>query len=68
VAAFADHQVSVRKHEHGDRTEATATTLVDEERVLELSRMLSGLPDSERVQDAASELLELAERQRGRHG
>jgi DNA repair protein RecN (Recombination protein N) len=66
VAAFADQQVSVRKQEHGEQTQATATVIDGEDRVLELSRMLSGLPESERVQDAASELLDLAARQRGR--
>jgi DNA repair protein RecN (Recombination protein N) len=66
VAAFADRQVSVRKQEGRDRTQATATSVDGPERVLELSRMLSGLPNSERVQDAATELLELAARQRGR--
>ena len=66
VAAFADHQISVRKAERGAVTVATATPVTGEERVVELSRMLSGTPESERVQDAASELLALAARERAR--
>ena len=45
---------------------AAATPLDDAGRVIELSRMLSGTPDSERVQEAAHELLELAAAERGR--
>jgi DNA repair protein RecN (Recombination protein N) len=60
VAAFADAQVSVRKAVDGATTTATAEPLEDDERVVELSRMLSGTPDSERVQQAAAELLEVA--------
>jgi DNA repair protein RecN (Recombination protein N) len=66
VAAFADAQVSVRKEQRPDRTVASARRLDDGERVVELSRMLSGTPDSERVQDAATELLDLAAAERGR--
>jgi DNA repair protein RecN (Recombination protein N) len=66
VAAFADQQVSVRKAERDGVTVATASPVAGEDRVVELSRMLSGLPDSERVQDAASELLALARRERPR--
>jgi len=66
VAAFADQQVHVQKAVRGGTTVASAATLDDAERVVELSRMLSGTPDSERVQDAASELLALASLERGR--
>ncbi|HET9442595.1 MAG TPA: DNA repair protein RecN, partial [Acidimicrobiales bacterium] len=44
VAAFADHQVAVRKHDEGGRSLATATVLDEGARVVELSRMLSGRP------------------------
>ncbi len=47
VAAHADRQVSVRKDERDGRTVAVATELDDDARVVELSRMLSGSPDSE---------------------
>lgn len=66
VAAFADAQVAVRKDEREGRTIATATALDDAERVVELSRMLSGTPESERVRDAANELLAHAAAERGR--
>ena len=66
VAAFADQQVHVHKRVAGGTTVATASALAGAERVVELSRMLSGTPESERVQDAASELLALAARERGR--
>jgi len=66
VAAFADQQVHVHKQVSGGTTVATASPLGAAERVVELSRMLSGTPESERVQGAASELLALAARERGR--
>lgn len=57
VAAFADGQVLIRKESDGRTTRTTASMLDDEERVVELARMLSGDPDSERVRLAARELL-----------
>ncbi|QXC62029.1 DNA repair protein RecN [Aquihabitans sp. G128] len=66
VAAFADQQVHVRKAVRGGTTVAGAATLDGDDRVVELSRMLSGTPDSERVQGAAAELLALASKERGR--
>ena len=47
VAAQADAQVSVVKREARGRTVTTATTVGGEDRVTELSRMLSGHPGSE---------------------
>lgn len=64
VAAFADAQVHVHKALAGARDVATATTLDPESRVVELSRMLSGTPDSERVRVAAEELLQRAAAER----
>ncbi len=66
VAAYADAQVTVAKQVHDGVTIATATRVHDADRVVELSRMLAGTPDSERVQDAATELLALAAQERGR--
>ena len=66
VAAFADAQITVSKHERDGRTVAEATLLGPAERVVELSRMLSGTPDSMRVRGAAEELLAHAERERSR--
>lgn len=66
VAAYADHQVHVAKDVRDGRTTTSARALDAEGRVRELSRMLAGAPESERVQDAASELLAEAARERGR--
>lgn len=58
VAAFADHQVAVRKDVGPDgRTETSAETLDAGARVVELSRMLSGHPDSPTARAHAEELL-----------
>lgn len=68
VAAFADDQVAVAKTELQGRTIATARTLDDADRVVELSRMLSGQPDSAAARGHAEELLQVAAAQRqGRH-
>jgi DNA repair protein RecN (Recombination protein N) len=66
VAAFADRQVAVSKAEAGGRTVATAAVLEAPERVVELSRMLSGQPASAAARDHAEELLATATRERGR--
>jgi DNA repair protein RecN (Recombination protein N) len=66
VAAFADGQVAVSKEERGGVTVAGARPLSAEERVVELSRMLSGQPSSTTARDHAEELLAVAARQRGR--
>ena len=57
VAAFADAQVAVWKDEVGGRTVASARRLDEADRVVELSRMLSGRPDSAAARDHAVELL-----------
>ncbi len=64
VAAFADHQVVVAKDDSSGRTVASARTVAGTERVVELSRMLSGQPGSETARDHAEELLETAAAQR----
>ncbi len=58
VAAQADHQVEVRKAERSGRTRSEVTTLEGEGRVVELSRMLSGHPDSDSARQHARELLD----------
>ena len=63
VAAFADAQVAVAKAEAKGRTIASARTLDDAERVVELSRMLSGQPDSAAARGHAEELLQVARKQ-----
>ncbi len=57
VAAFADAQVAIDKQVAGGRTATTARPVDGEERVVELSRMLSGQPDSATAREHASELL-----------
>jgi DNA repair protein RecN (Recombination protein N) len=66
VAAFADQQIAVTKETRGERTVATATPVDGEQRVVELSRMLSGSPSSTTARGHAEELLAAASRQRAR--
>jgi DNA repair protein RecN (Recombination protein N) len=62
VAAFADQQVLVSKAESGGRTVAGARPVSGDDRVVELSRMLSGQPDSAAARRHAKELLALGAR------
>ncbi len=63
VAAFADRQIAVRKAVGGDgRTVTTAELLGSDARVVELSRMLSGHPDSPTARAHAEELLAVGTR------
>ena len=64
--AFADHQLRVAKQVGGTVTVTTVESLTESDRVVELSRMLSGSPGSSTAQEHASELLEAAARVRGR--
>ncbi|MHB8664455.1 MAG: DNA repair protein RecN [Acidimicrobiales bacterium] len=60
VAAFADVQVAVVKREEGGRTIAGARAVEGEDRLEELSRMLSGQPRSASARSHAAELLATA--------
>ncbi|HUZ43028.1 MAG TPA: DNA repair protein RecN [Acidimicrobiales bacterium] len=60
VAAFADHQVAVRKTVEDGTTRTEVEVLGSDARVVELSRMLAGQPDSSSARLHAEELLELA--------
>jgi DNA repair protein RecN (Recombination protein N) len=62
VAAFAAQQVVVRKEVEGGRTVATSSAVAGEERVAELTRMLSGGEVSATGRAHAAELLEEARR------
>ena len=66
VAAQADHQIEVRKAEDSGRTRSEVTPLDGEGRVVELSRMLSGHPDSASARRHARELLDGSPSRRGR--
>jgi DNA repair protein RecN (Recombination protein N) len=68
VAAFADAQVAVEKHEHGGRTIARAAPVEGAERVAELSRMLAGVGESQHARGHAAELLDRAARRRAGAG
>jgi DNA repair protein RecN (Recombination protein N) len=65
VAAFASAHVRVVKETGEDHTVAHIEALDEASRVSELSRMLSGLPDSATARDHAEELLATATRERG---
>jgi DNA repair protein RecN (Recombination protein N) len=58
VAAQAGHQVEVRKSELSGRTRSDVAVLDADSRVVELSRMLSGRPDSASARRHARELLD----------
>ena len=60
VASYADTQIQVVKEENKGRPSITVRTLDKDQRVVEISRMLSGSPDSENAQKHANELLENA--------
>ena len=62
VAAWADQQVVLTKTDRGDAVSITAELLTPETRVVELSRMLSGSPDSTSAQVHAAELLDATNR------
>jgi DNA repair protein RecN (Recombination protein N) len=64
VAAYADAQVAVTKEVDGERTVTVATPLDADARIVELSRMLSGTPDSETAHEHAQELLAAASAER----
>jgi DNA repair protein RecN (Recombination protein N) len=66
VAAFADHHVAIEKEAGRGRNVATARRLDDGDRVTELTRMLSGLPESATGRDHAHELLTAARARRAR--
>jgi len=59
VASRADAHVRVEKREAGGRTATRAAPVAGEERITELSRMLSGHPGSEAARAHARELLGL---------
>ena len=60
VAAFATNHLRVEKNTDGDVTVSSVTKLVGEERIAEMARLLSGLPDSDTGLEHARELVQLA--------
>jgi DNA repair protein RecN (Recombination protein N) len=65
VAAFADAHVRVSKESGEDHTVARIEQLDERSRVEELSRMLSGQPESQTAREHAQELLATATAERG---
>ena len=59
VAAFADSHYRIQRRD-GVRRDVVVERVEGEERVEELSRMLAGLPESDRARQHAQELLDLA--------
>jgi DNA repair protein RecN (Recombination protein N) len=59
VAAFADAHYRIQRRD-GERRDVVVERVERDERVEELSRMLAGLPESERAREHAQELLDLA--------
>src|SRR5699024_8788249 len=66
LAAFADRHFVVEKRTTDDRTSAAVQALTEEDRVTELSRMLSGSPGSELASGHAAELRTAAREHTGR--
>lgn len=65
VAAFADTHLVVNKSDDGKgKVDSGVRTLTDDERVVELARMLAGLDDTETGRAHAEELLETARAER----
>ncbi len=62
VAAFADHQFVVSKHSDGQVTTSGIRQVTGEQRVAEISRMMSGDPESVAGAEHAAELIETASR------
>jgi len=65
VAAFADHQLRVAKQSDDHSTVTVVEHLDDEARVVELSRMMTGRPDSATAREHAEELLVSSARRSG---
>ncbi len=68
VAACADAQVVVTKHQEGEETTSELAPVDGRARVTELARMLSGSPDAAVAREHAGELLADAERDRAGRG
>jgi DNA repair protein RecN (Recombination protein N) len=60
VAAFAGNHLSVVKDSDGVVTESSVRQLDGEDRIAEMARLLSGLPDSESGLNHARELIDMA--------
>ena len=59
VAVWADQHLVVRKNESGSVTQSDVLDISENERKIEIARMLSGQEESETAQQHASELLQI---------
>jgi DNA repair protein RecN (Recombination protein N) len=64
VAAFAGNHLTVVKGSDGSVTESSVRQLTGDERIAEMARLLSGLPDSESGLAHARELVDMASARR----
>lgn len=64
VAAMADHHYYIRKQEEDNRTFTSLSELLDNDRIDEISRMMSGQTVTEKTFQHAKELVELADFQK----
>jgi DNA repair protein RecN (Recombination protein N) len=64
VAAFATNHLTVVKGSDGSVTESSVRQLTGDERIAEMARLLSGLPDSESGLAHARELVDMASARR----
>lgn len=64
VAAMADHHYYIRKQEEDNRTKTSLTELFNDDRIDEISRMMSGQIVTEKTFQHAKELVELANSQK----
>lgn len=62
VAAMADTHIRIEKHVHENRTSTEVTELNHDEKIEEISRMITGAEMTETTKDHARELLDLAEK------
>jgi DNA repair protein RecN (Recombination protein N) len=60
IAAAADRHIYIEKHAQEDRTVTTMTSLSDEERVLELTRMIAGCDVTETAVENARQMIHFA--------
>ncbi len=64
MASFADQQIVVAKHSDGSVHQTSVTEISQQDRTGELTRMLSGMAETEAGRQHANELLDLARLER----
>jgi len=62
VAAMADHHLFISKHTKNNRTYSTLTVLDEEQKMDEISRMISGVEITDLTKKHAQELIDLAKK------